>query len=98
LAFKAQASTITSVDQILGDPIMRTVVTTALGIPEQIAFQDIGAQEDAITSQLNVQRFQDPAFVNSFVQRYLIANSGLSSASSTPDLTTLAVQGQGILV
>ena len=41
LAFKAQASTITSVDQILGDPTMRTVVTTALGIPEQIAFQDL---------------------------------------------------------
>jgi hypothetical protein len=97
LAFKAQASTITSVDQILGDPMMRTVVTTALGIPEQIAFQDIGAQEDAITNQLNINQFQDPTFVNSFVQRYLIANSGSSSASSTPDLTTLAVQGQGIL-
>ena len=41
LAFKATASTITSVDQILGDPTMRTVVTTALGIPEQIAFQDL---------------------------------------------------------
>jgi hypothetical protein len=97
LAFKAQASTITSVDQILGDPTLRTVVTTALGIPEQIAFQDLGAQENAISSQVNIKQFQDPKFVETFIQRYLVANSGSSSATSTPDLTTLAVEGQGIL-
>jgi hypothetical protein len=97
LAFKAQASTITSVDQILGNPTFRTVVTTALGIPEQIAFQDLGTQENAITSRVDIKRFQDPKFVESFTQRYLIANNG-SSTASAPDLTTLAVQGQGILV
>ena len=99
LAFKAQASTITSVDQILGNPTMRTVVTTALGIPQQIAFQDLVAQETAISSQLDVKQFQNPGFVESFLQRYLIANaaSAASSSSSTPDLTTLAVQGQGTL-
>jgi hypothetical protein len=97
LAFKAQASTITSVDQILGDPTLRTVVTTALGIPEQIAFQDLGAQENAISSQVNIKQFQDPKFVETFIQRYLIANNASSSATSTPDLTTLAVEGQGIL-
>jgi hypothetical protein len=99
LAFKSQASTITSVDQILGNPTMRTVVTTALGIPQQIAFQDLGAQEDAISSRLgNVSQFQDPQFVQTFIQRYLIANAGSASSSSAPDLTTLAVQGQGIIV
>lgn len=100
LAFKAQASTITSVDQILGNPTMRTVVTTALGIPEQIAFQDLDAQEQAISSRLgNVSQFQSPSFVESFVQKYLIANAAsASSSSSAPDLTTLSIQAQGILV
>jgi hypothetical protein len=99
LAFKAQASTITSVDQILGNPTMRTVVTTALGIPEQIAFQDLDAQEQAISSRLgNVSQFQSPSFVQSFVQKYLIANAAsASSSSSTPDLTTLSIQAEGIL-
>jgi hypothetical protein len=73
------------------------VVTTALSIPEQIAFQNLGAQENAISSRVNIKQFQDPKFVETFVQRYLIANNGSSSATSTPDLTTLAVQGQGIL-
>ena len=76
---------------------MRTVVTTALGIPQQIAFQSLGAQEKAISTRLDIKQFQDPKFVETFAQRYLIANSGSASATATPDLTTLAVQGQGIL-
>jgi hypothetical protein len=99
LAFKAQASTITSVDQILGNPMMRTVVTTALGVPEEIAFQDLNAQEQAISTRVNIAQFKDPAFVTTFIQQYLIANAAASStSSSTPDLTTLAVEGQGIIV
>jgi hypothetical protein len=106
LAFKAQASTITTVDGVLGNPTVRNVVTTALGIPEQIAFQDIGAQENAISSQLDVTQFQNPAFVETFAQRYLIANAAAvaataaataSSSSSSTDITSLAIQGQGIL-
>jgi hypothetical protein len=101
LAFKTQASSITSVDQILGNPMMRTVVTTALGIPQQIAFQDLGAQEQAISTRLgSVSQFQSSTFVASFVQKYLIANaaSASSSSSSTPDMTTLAIQAQGLVV
>jgi hypothetical protein len=97
LDFKARASTMTSVDQILGDPTIRSVVTTALGIPQQIAFQDLTAQENAISSRLDVTKLQDPKFVETFAQRYLIANAGSTSAASTPDLTTLAIQGQGLL-
>jgi hypothetical protein len=96
LDFKARAASMTSVDQILGDPVIRSVVTTALGIPQQIAFQELRAQEKAISSRLDVTKLQDPKFVETFAQRYLIANSGSSSATSTPDLTTLAVQGAGL--
>jgi hypothetical protein len=106
LAFKAQAATITTVDQVLGNPTVRNVVTTALGIPQQIAFQTMGAQEKAISSQLDVSQFQNPAFVETFAQRYLIANAAAvaataaassTSSSSSPDMITLAIQGQGIL-
>lgn len=98
LAFKAKASNITTVDQILGDKALRTVVTTALGIPLQIAFQSLNAQEAAINSRIDIKQFKDPKFVESFVQRYLIANSTDPSQSpSNPDLTTLSVQGQGFL-
>jgi hypothetical protein len=106
LAFKAQASTITTVDGVLGNPTVRNVVTTTLGIPQQIAFQTIDAQEKAISSRLDVTQFQNPAFVETFAQRYLIANAAAvaataaassASSSSSPDMITLAIQGQGLL-
>ncbi|MBV8455275.1 MAG: DUF1217 domain-containing protein [Acetobacteraceae bacterium] len=101
LTFRQEASSITSVDQILGDPIMRTVVTTALGVPEQIAFQDLPAQEQAITSRLDISKFQDPNFVEQFTQRYLIAAaqaaSSSSSSTSSSSLEALAVRAQGLI-
>lgn len=97
LAFQQQASSITSVDQILGNSTLRTVVTTALGIPETIAIQPLEAQERAISSQLNVAQFKNPTFVKNFIQQYLINNAANATAPSTPDLTTLAVQSGGIL-
>jgi hypothetical protein len=101
LAFKAQASSITSVDQILGNTTLFDVVTTALGIPQTIVYQPLEAREKAISSQLNVSDFQNPTFVNNFVQKYLINNNASSSSSSSSsssgtDLTSLAISAQGL--
>lgn len=100
LTFKQQASSITSVDQILGDPINRTVVLTALGIPEQIAYQDLGAQEQAVSSRVNVSQLQDPNYVNSLTDQYLLnmQQQNQSSTSSSTSLLTLAVQAAGLTV
>jgi hypothetical protein len=100
LAFKSQAASINSVVQILGNRTLRTVVTVALGIPAEIAFQGLTAQENAISSRLDVKKFKDPKFVEEFAQRYLIANAGnnasasssSSSSSSITDLTSIAVK------
>jgi Protein of unknown function (DUF1217) len=98
LAFRQQASTISSVDQILGDPVLRKVVTTALNIPLQIAFQPLQAQEKAVSAQLDISKFKDPKYVESFVQRYLLAAQVSANTDTTPDLYSLAVQSQGLVV
>lgn len=97
LTFRAEANTITSVDQILGDPVMRDVVTTALGIPIQIAVQPLDAQQLAITSALDFTRFKSPQFTEQFVQRYLVAMAQNSSAASSPSLDTLAISAAGLV-
>ncbi len=94
LDFRSRASTITSVDQILGDTNLRKAVTTALGIPEQIAFQPLEAQEHAISSRIDISQFKNPAFVEQFTQRYLIqagqaAATNNASASSSSGLLSL---------
>jgi hypothetical protein len=97
LTFLSEASSITSVDQILGDPIMRSVVTTALGIPEQIAFQDLTAQEKSITSQIDIARFQEPQFVTSITDQYLLAMQQQGASTTTPSIESLAAQAQGLI-
>ena len=100
LSFRSSAATFTTADQILGDPTARTVITTALGIPEQIAFQDIGAQEQAITSHLDISKLQNPKFVETLTTQYLLAAGAAasSSGSSTPSLDSLAASAQGLVV
>jgi hypothetical protein len=100
LAFLGQASAIKSVDDILGDPVNRAVVLTALGIPEQIAFQDLTAQEQAVSSRVDVSKFQDPKFVTNITDQYLLSMQQQAQSSTTGSgsgLTTLAVQASGLL-
>ncbi len=103
LDFLKRASTITNVDQVLGDPTFRDVITTGLGVPKQIAFQTITAQEAAINNRIDLTKFKDPAFVKRFTQQYLIAASQNASATASAntgatDLMSLAAASTGIVV
>jgi hypothetical protein len=101
LDFQKRASTITDIDQVLGDPTFRDVITTALGVPKEIAFQTLTAQEDAISRRIDLTKFKDPKFIDQFTQMYLIAaqqNASQSSGSGTPDMATLAAQSMGLVV
>lgn len=84
ISFRDQAAKVTSATQILGDPVLREVVTTALNIPKQIAFQPLDTQERAITSRLDVSRLKDPKFVEQFTRRYLIAAGAAASDGTQP--------------
>ena len=93
LSFRAQASGIGSALQILGDSVLRDVVTTALGIPRQIAFQGLPAQQKAITDRLDLTKLKDPHFVDTLTQEYLL-NKADSGTTATPTLDALAIQAQ----
>lgn len=91
LTFRSKASTVTSADQILGDPTLRAVVLGSLGIPAEIAYQGLEAEEKAITTRLDISKLQDPKFVEKFVQTYLIQNNQASSDTTTT--TALSAYG-----
>jgi hypothetical protein len=79
LDFRTRASTVTSPYQILGDAALREVVTTALGIPKEIAYQSLDAQAKAITDRLDLTKLKSANFVEQFTRRYLVAASSASS-------------------
>lgn len=83
LNFRSRAGTITTALQVLGDATLRDVVTTALGIPKQIAFQSLEAQAKAITDRVDLTRFKDSKYVDQFTRRYLVAAAAAASSSGT---------------
>jgi len=87
LDFRSRASKITSVVQILGDKTLRNVVTTALGLPLQIALQPLDTQERAISTRLDITKFKDPAFVEAFTRRFLL-NSVSNAVAAGPAAPT----------
>lgn len=99
LAFLQQAKSAKTALDVLGDPINRAVITTALGIPKEIAFQPLTAQENAITARLDVKKLQDPKFVANLTSRYLLARQQESqdANAAVTDLTTLGQRARNIL-
>lgn len=100
LAFLSQAKSVKTVDDILGDQVNRAVVTGALGIPQEIAYQSLPAQETAISSRLDVRKLQDPKFVASLTNQYLLTMQQNAQANGTasPSLSALAVQAGSLVV
>lgn len=101
LTFLSQASSITSANDVLSNDTNFQVITTALGIPEDIVFQDQSAQESAITSKLDISQLQNRNYVTSLTDQYLLTmqeNNQSNSSSSGMSLTALAIQANGLVV
>ena len=93
LTFRTTVANAKNVDDILGDPVLRRVVTTTLGIPQEIANQTLNAQETAITSRVDIKQFKNKSFVETFAKRYLLQTSLSASQSSSSSFTGLAAYG-----
>lgn len=98
LTFRAQAATVTSAYDILGNSILRDVVTTALGLPREIAVQPVETQAAAITARMDLSRLKDARFVDTLTQRYLLDKQASAAIDSGPTLDSLAAQASGLWV
>lgn len=98
LTFRKKAGSVKDALSILGDSVLRRVVTRALGIPEQIAFQELPAQERAITSRLSIAKLSNKQFVDGLSQQYLLALQATPSTDTSPSLDTLAARSRGLVI
>jgi len=84
LDFISQASSITSISDVLNNATNFFVITGALGIDPNIAYQDQSAQERAIaSSSLDIAKLQNPAYVTTLTDQYLLSQQESSQSSST---------------
>ena len=90
-----QASSIKSVNDVLDNMVNFLVVTTALGIPQSIVNQSQTAQQQGIRTRLNIADLQNPNFVTSLTDQYLLTmqEQNASSSGANGSLDALAVQG-----
>lgn len=70
--FRRKIGDVDNVFAILGEPVLRSVVTFTLGLPPQIAFQSVDKQKSLIEARLDIADFKDPEKVDEFVRRFLI--------------------------
>jgi len=74
LYFKENVSGVRNTYDILGDQRMRHVVTTALGLPLELANQSVEAQAAAIEKRMKLSDLKDPKFVDKLAKRFLMAS------------------------
>lgn len=72
--FEQHAGDVNSVWEVLGDPILRKVVTKTLGVPERIAFQPLETQAKALTDRVDLSKLKDANFRDKFIKRFLTQN------------------------
>jgi hypothetical protein len=79
ILFKELAPSLDTSIKILGSQLGREVITTAFGIPKQLALQSLVAQEKAINQRMDPEKLAKPAYVDQIVRRYLINLNGGST-------------------
>ncbi|RAI59316.1 DUF1217 domain-containing protein [Roseicella frigidaeris] len=82
LYFIKNAASQKDVYGILGNAVMRRVVTGALGLPQEMAIQSVETQGRAITSRLKLADLQDSAKVQKLAQRYLMAQASATNGTT----------------
>lgn len=93
-AVSSATTTTNAAYAILGDSVLRTVVTTALGLPAQ-GFASLPIQDQAsiILAKGNIQQFKNPTAVAHFVTRYLVQAQLQSSSDGGSSDAALSILG-----
>ncbi|MCO6419579.1 DUF1217 domain-containing protein [Siccirubricoccus sp. KC 17139] len=89
LYFIENAGAESNIYNILGNSVLRRVVTGALGLPDAIAVQSVEAQARAITSRLKLADLQDSRKVQLLAQRYVMARADTSAGTASSPLLSL---------
>ena len=76
MLFRERAASARTAYGVLGDPVLRRVVTTAIGLPQGIVVQPVETQARALAARLDLDKLQDPREVAKLAERYVVAAAG----------------------
>lgn len=93
--FEKYAGNAKSAYNILGDPILREVVTSTLNLPLQIAIQPVETQAKTISDRVDVKKFSDPKYRENFIKRFLNQNDMKNNGAGGVNSWQLSLFGGG---
>ncbi|MBU0726855.1 MAG: DUF1217 domain-containing protein [Alphaproteobacteria bacterium] len=70
--FRRKVAEADSVYELMGDKVLRSVITDTLRIPKEIVNQGVERQAKVIESKVKAEDFKDPKFVDKFLERFLL--------------------------
>jgi hypothetical protein len=95
LYFKRTVGSLTTITQLMSDPRLLKVAQSATNMPDQFGTLDYSFQVKLLSKQITMKNFQNGAYVDKFVGRYLaIASaSNATSADTTGAMSILSGSG-----
>lgn len=90
LEFKRRAKDVNQTIQLLGDAVLREVITVANNIPQQLAVQEVSSQVTALERRgVDVSKFKDSGEVDKIVLRYLTNKEAPATSTASALLNLL---------
>lgn len=81
IEFKRRLDDVDTTLQLLGDSVLREVITVANYIPDEMAYQEVEAQVTTVEKKVDIDALKsDPELVEKMVQRYLSIKDGEASS------------------
>jgi len=94
LYFEEQAASMEGIYDVLGNAVVREVITDAYGIPKEIAVQSLEAQSDAVLKRVKLADLKDEKKTEKIAERYIMSQAGTAtSTSSNPTSYLLSILG-----
>lgn len=84
LYFKRTIGSATSLSQLMSDPTLLKVATTATNMPSQFGTLDYSTQVKLLSAQINMKDFRKPGHVDQFITKYLALNEASNAAVADP--------------
>jgi hypothetical protein len=95
LYFKRSIASLTTIQQVMADPKLLKVATTATNMPDQFGTLDYNQQVSLLSSKIKMSDFSNPAYVDKFVGKYLAINAANNSTVSDPSGALAILTGSG---
>ena len=80
LYFTRNIGAVTTIPELMSDNTLLNVVQTNLGLPMQFGLLNYSQQLNILSNGVDLKKFQNPSYVNTYVQKFLVLNQESSGS------------------